>query len=439
MASGTFDYLIIGNSAGGVGCIEGIRRQDKKGRIAVVSDEPHHVYSRPLITHLLDGHLSGNSMDFRPRDFYRKTRVDFFPGFRAASLDADGREVHAVPVAGGPGKVLRFKKLLIATGARPFMPLMEGLGLEGITPMITLDQSLRVREDLGQVRKAVVLGAGLIGTKTAQALAGRLEEVTLVELGDRILAPVTDPVSSGMAMEAFRKGNVEIILNNTVTAAGGDSRGRIAEVTLKDGTSIPCQLLVLAAGVRPKAELAAGAGVRIADVKTGGGIDVNTRMETNRKGIYACGDCAHAWDFVTGGMRLLPLWPNAYIGGRVAGLNMTGSEYRHTWVTNMNSVDFFGLPMVSAGFVLKPEEPGFEEIVREDEGAYAKVILKDDIIRGLIMAGNVQRAGLYLGLMRSEVRTTPFRDQLLRDEFSAADLGPEGREEIMRPIMEMES
>jgi len=439
MVSGTFDYVIIGNSAGGVGCIEGIRRQDKKGRIAVVSEEPHHVYSRPMITHLLDGHLPGKGMDFRSRDFYRENRVDFFPGFRAAALDTDGREIHAVPVAGGSAKVLRFKKLLIATGAGPFMPLMEGLGLEGITPMITLDQSLRVREDLDKVRKAVVLGGGLIGTKTAEALAGRLERVTLVELGDRILAPVTDPVSSAMAMEAFRKGNVDIILNNTITGVSGDSRGRIAGVNLKDGTSLSCELLVLAAGVRPRVELAAGAGVLIADVKTGGGIDVNTRMETNRKGVYACGDCAHAWDFVTGGMRLLPLWPNAYIGGRVAGLNMTGSEHRHTWVTNMNSVDFFGLPMVSAGFVLKPEEAGFEEIVREDKGAYAKVILKDDIIRGLIMVGNVQRAGLYLGLMRSEARITLFRDQLLRDEFSAVDLGPEVRQEIMRPIMEMES
>lgn len=439
MASGTFDYVIIGNSAGGVGCIEGIRRQDKKGRIAVVSEEPHHVYSRPLITHLLEGHLPGKRMDFRPRDFYSQNGVDLFSGFRAAALDTAGKEVHAVPVAGGSAKALRFKKLLIAAGAGPFTPLMEGLGLEGITPMISLDQSLRVREDLDKVRKAVVLGAGLIGTKTAEAFAGRLEKVTLVELGDRILAPVTDTVSSAMAMEAFRKGRVDLILNNTITGASGDSRGRIAEVTLKDGTSLPCELLVLAAGVRPRVELAAGAGIRIADVKTGGGIDVNTRMETSRKGVYACGDCAHAWDFVTGGMRLLPLWPNAYIGGRIAGLNMTGSEHRHTWVTNMNSVDFFGLPMVSAGFVLKPEEAGFEEIVREEKGAYAKVILKDDIIRGLIMAGNVQRAGLYLGLMRSEVRTTAFRDQLLRDEFSAADLGPETREEIMRPIKELDT
>ncbi len=438
MASETFDFLIIGNSAGGTGCIEGIRRADRKSRIAVVSDEVHHVYSRPLITHLIAGDVPKEGMDFRPRDFYRENGVEPFLGFRAAGMNTGEKTVKVNPVEGGPGRVLKYRKLLVATGAVPFLPALDGMELDGITPMITLDQSLKVTRDLNRVRNAVVLGAGLIGTKTAEALASRLEKVTLVELGDRILAPVTDPVSSRMAVDAFRKGNVDIILNSTLSGIMGDGKGRVSAVTLKDGTDLPCELLVLAAGVRPRVDLLEGTGISLADAKRGGGIDVNTRMETNAKGVYACGDCAHAHDFVTGGMKLLPLWPNAYVGGRIAGLNMTGSGIAHTWATNMNSVDFFGLPMVSAGFVLKPEKKGFEELVREDKDSYSKVILKDDVICGLVMAGNVDRAGLYLGMMRSKIPTTPFKEKLLSDEFTMAHLDREVREEIMQPIKGIE-
>jgi NAD(P)H-nitrite reductase large subunit len=190
--------------------------------------------------------------------------------------------------------------------------------------------------------------------------------------------------------------------------------------------------------VRPRTEIADGTDIRISNASVGGGIEVNLQMRTSAEGIYACGDCAHAHDFVTGGMRLLPLWPNAYIGGRIAGLNMTGSEHSHKWATNMNSVDFFGFPMVSAGFMLKPEKKGFEEITREEKGAYSKLILKDDVIQGLIMAGNVEHAGIYLGLMRERIKTTSFREELLADRPSLLRFPVEFRERLRQPIREIE-
>ena len=438
MATKQFDYLIIGNSAGGIGCVEGIRRKDRKGSIAIVSDEPYHTYSRPLITHLIEGHISREGMDFRPRAFYTGHSVEPFLGFRAGHVDSEDRSVSLTPVEGGRNHVLKYKKLLIATGGSPFMPPVEGLELDGVTPMITLDHSINVNGDLDVVRNAVVLGSGLIGTKTAEALASRVEKVTLIDLAERILAPVTDPVSSHLASEVFQSNNVDVILNNTVTGVTGDRRGRVSEVVLGDGTALPCELLIVAVGVRPRVELLEGTGIRTTDSKLGGGVDVNTHMETSLKGVYACGDCAHAHDFITGGMKLLPLWPNAYIGGRIAGLNMTGSDHSHRWATNMNSVDFFGLPMVSAGFMLKPEKKGFEEIVRKEKGSYAKVILRDDVIQGLIMVGEIERAGIYLGLMRDKIPTTSFKSGLLSDDFTVVQLPPEVREKVRQPIREIE-
>ncbi len=438
MAARKFKYLVIGNSAGGIGCVEGIRRVDKKGSIALVSEEKYHTYSRPLITHLLEGDVDRKGMDFRPRTFYKGHNVEPYLGYQAREINADGRSVNLVSSNGGGRHTLNFEKLLVATGGKPFIPPMEGLDLDGVTPMISLDQSLAVRKRLDRVRNAVVLGAGLIGTKTAQALSHRVERVTMVELADRILSPVTDPVSSGMAADAFRRSGVEILLDNTVSEVRGDDRGRVCEVSLKDGTVLPCELFVVAIGVRPRTEILEGTGIALANQKVGGGIDVDLNMETNVEGIYACGDCAHAHDFITGGMRLLPLWPNAYIGGRIAGMNMAGSSHQHRWATNMNSVDFFGFPMVSAGFMIKPEKKGFEEIKRAEDGLYYKLILKDDVIQGLIMAGDVDRAGIYLGLMREKVRTTSFKDELLTDEFAVVHLPIEVKEKIKQPITEIE-
>ena len=438
MATKKIKYLVIGNSAGGIGCVEGIRRVDRKGSIAVVSEEKYHTYSRPLITHLIEGDVDRKGMDFRPRNFYKGHDVQQYLGYRAQNLDTDRRSVNLLSSNGGPKHTIRFEKLLVATGGTPFIPPMEGLDLDGVTPMINLDQSLEVKKKLSRVRNAVVLGAGLIGTKTAQALSHQVESVTMVELADRILSPVTDAVSSGMATEAFRRNGVEGLLGNTVTEVKGNGKGRVSEVLLNDGKVLPCELFVVAIGVRPRTELLEGTGVALANMKVGGGIDVDINMETNIEGIYACGDCAHAHDFVTGGMRLLPLWPNAYIGGRIAGMNMAGLSPQHRWATNMNSVDFFGFPMVSAGFMLKPEKKGFEEITREENDHYSKVILKDDVIQGFIMAGDVDRAGIYLGLMREKVKTTSFKKELLTDDFAVVHLPLEVKEKIKQPIMEIE-
>ncbi len=438
MATKKYDYLIIGNSAGGIGCVEGIRRVDRKGSIAVVSEEKYHTYSRPLITHLIEGDVSRNGMDFRPRGFYKGHKVDPFLGFRARDLDVQRRQVKVDAGNGKESHTLKFSKMLLATGGKPFIPPMEGLELDGVTPMINLDQSLEVKKRLQRVKNAVVLGAGLIGTKTAEALSHQVESVTMVELADRILSPVTDPVSSGMAAEAFRGNGVRIFLKNTVTEVRGDARGRVAEVVLKSGDTLPCQLFVLAIGVRPNTDLVEGAGITVAPMSLGGGIEVDVNMRTNVEGVYACGDCAHSHDFVTGGMRLLPLWPNAYIGGRIAGLNMAGSSHQHRWATNMNSVDFFGFPMVSAGFMVKPAKSGYQEIVRREGEAYAKVILKDDVIQGLIMAGDVDRAGIYLGLMREKVNTSSFKRELLTDRFAVVHLPHEVKDRIKKPITEIE-
>lgn len=431
-----YNYLIIGNSAGGIGCIEGIRRHDREGTIAVISDEKYHAYSRPLITHLLEGDVDKKDMDFRPRNFYTKHEADPYLGMRAESLDMDRRTARLRDDNGR--KSLQFEKLLLATGGAPIIPPMDGVDLEGVTSMITLDQSLKVKKRLGGIKNAVVLGAGLIGLKTAEALSHVVDSVKVIELAERVLAPVTDSTSSKMSIDAFRMKGVEVILETTISEVRGNNRGRVCEVLLTNGGVLPCDLLVIAIGVRPRTELSEDTKIQIAGPKVGGGFEVSDDMATNIEGVYACGDAAHAHDFVTGAKRLLPLWPNAYIGGRIAGLNMAGVPSVHRWATNMNSVDFFGFPVVSAGFMEKPNRKNYRQIVREENGSYSKLVLHNDVIKGMIMAGDVGRAGLYLGLMRNKVRTTSFSEYLLADDFGAVHMPEEVKEKLKQPIRVIE-
>jgi NADPH-dependent 2,4-dienoyl-CoA reductase/sulfur reductase-like enzyme len=436
MTVGRYDYLVIGNSAGGIACIEGIRSIDREGTIAAVSDERHQPYGRPLITHLLDGGVTLAGMAYRPRDFYRKAGVTPILGARVEELDL---EQGAALLAGR--RKIGFGKLLLATGGKPIVPPMPGLDCDGVHTMFSLDDALAVRKRLGLVRRAVVLGGGLIGAKTAEALSHAVEKVTVVELADRLLGPVTDPVTSGMILETFRRNGVEVITGNTVAEIRGaagvrGSRGKhaVREVLLRDGAILPCDLLIAAIGVTPRTELAPGTGIRLDR-----GFAVNRNMATSRRNVYACGDAATAWDFVLGGERLLPLWPNAAVGGRVAGLNMAGVPTDYRWATNMNAAVFFRFPVVSAGLLAPPPgRKGYRELVRQEGGSFAKLVLEGDVIRGMVFAGGVSReAGLYLGMMREGTSTGPFAEHLLDRPFSAACLPASLRRDMREPVRAM--
>jgi nitrite reductase (NADH) large subunit len=124
---------------------------------------------------------------------------------------------------------------------------------------------------------------------------------------------------------------------------------------------------------------------------------------------------AEGYDFVYGTGRLTPIWPNAYLGGRIAGYNMAGKQTLYPGGTAANSFKYFGYPLVSAGMV-NPQD-GCEVLVSRQDRSYRKVVLKDDHIVGLVFAGDIQQAGVAFGLMRSGVDVGPFKDALVRDDF----------------------
>jgi NAD(P)H-nitrite reductase large subunit len=402
------DYLIIGNSAGGIGAAEAIRQVDKKGALTIVSDEPYPAYSRPLISKYLTGERTLEEILFRPLDFYDQNNIVFLPGKEVSHLELDHQTAQLED-----GEQIAWEKLLLATGGKPIFPRMKGSSKRGVLTFTNLDDARAIDRFLDNVKKAVVIGGGLIGISVTEALMKRGVNVIVVEMKEHILNTILDQQASLMAEEVIKQAGVEIIAGQTVVRVNG--KGTVEEVILDNGAAIACDLVVVAIGVSPRPELALDAKLEI-----NRGIVVDRHMATNHPGVYACGDVAEAYDFVYGENRLTPIWPNAYIGGRIAGLNMAGITDEYPGSTAINSLNYFGIGIASAGMSAAPNDDGYETISKQEGNIYQKVILKNDLIMGMIFVGNIEKSGIIFGLMRDRVNVESFKQSLLADDFGLA-------------------
>jgi NAD(P)H-nitrite reductase large subunit len=410
-------YLIIGNSAGGIAAAEAIREVDKAGEIAIVSDEPYFAYSRPLISEYLAKRCPLERMLFRPADFYEKNNIRTFLGKKAQHLDIDK---HIVELESG--EKIRWEKLLLATGGLPIVPEIEGIGLKGVFTFTKLDDAKAIDEFLshyGIKVRAIVIGGGLIGVGVTEALVKRGIEATIVEMKERILNTILDEEGSTLEEKTLTEAGVEIITGHTVGKIGSYLPGEASGVNLDDTRPIPCELVIVAIGVRPRLDLAIGTGIKV-----NRGIVVDRRMATSNPEVFACGDVVEAHDFIYGENRLTPIWPNAYMGGRVAGFNMAGVPTEYSGGTAMNSLKYFGLAVASAGMVNPPDD-SYEVISNRYDHMYKKVVLKDGLVVGMVFAGDIEKSGVVFSLMKDRVEVERFKQALVAEDFSLASLPEE--------------
>jgi NAD(P)H-nitrite reductase large subunit len=410
-------YLIIGNSAGGIAAAEAIREMDKAGEITIISDEPYPAYSRPLISEYLAKRCPLERMLFRPADFYEKNNIRTFLGKKAQHLDIDK---HIVELESG--EKIRWEKLLLATGGLPIVPEIEGIGLKGVFTFTKLDDAKAIDEFLshyGIKVRAIVIGGGLIGVGVTEALVKRGIEATIVEMKERILNTILDEEGSTLEEKTLTEAGVEIITGHTVGKIGSYLPGEASGVNLDDTRPIPCELVIVAIGVRPRLDLAIGTGIKV-----NRGIVVDRRMATSNPEVFACGDVVEAHDFIYGENRLTPIWPNAYMGGRVAGFNMAGIPTEYSGGTAMNSLKYFGLAVASAGMVNPPDD-SYEVISNRYDHMYKKVVLKDGLIVGMVLAGDIEKSGVVFSLMKDRVEVERFKQALVAEDFSLASLPEE--------------
>ena len=371
-------YVIIGNSAAGIGAVEGTRSIDKQSEITIITNESYHTYSRPLISYLLLGKVTKESMRYRGDNFYRDNNCTLMTNAVVEKIDAAAKNV----VLDG-GKNVPYDKLLVATGSSPFVPPFEALDtVKNKFTFMSLDDALELEAALNKDKRVLIVGAGLIGLKCAEGIHERVKHITVLDLAPRILSSILDDEGAKLVQNHLESKGVEFRLSANIKNFKPNA------AILESGETIDFDILVLAVGVRPNTALLNG----IANIERG--ISVNGKSETSAPDIYAAGDCTQTLDISSGQNKIMALLPNAYMQGECAGINMAGGEKSFDKAIPMNAIGFFGLHMITAGSYTGDIH------AESGKGNYRRLFFSDNKLNGYILIGNVEKAGIYTSLIR---------------------------------------
>lgn len=376
-------YVIIGNSAAGIGAVQGIRELDKDGDITMISDENYHTYSRPLISYWLKGDVTEEGMKYRPNEFYTENKVNALLGKKVVSIDKKNKTVLM-----DDASVTEYDKLLVATGSDPFVPQLEGLDkVKNKFTFMKMDDVRAVRERLSKNSKVLIIGAGLIGLKAAEAMVRFTNNITVIDLSERILPAVLNEEASHIMKHHIETTGVRFVLGTTVKEFSENT------ATLTNGDSIDFDILILAVGVRPNTELIDAIGGKV----DRGIVTDDTQAVKGFSDIYAAGDCTKSHDITSNTDKMIAILPNAFMQGNVAGKNMAGGVAHYTNAFPMNAAGFFGLHIITAGSY------SGEEHTAISESGYKNLFIADNKLKGFILMGDmINNAGIYTSLVREQ-------------------------------------
>jgi len=267
-------------------------------------------------------------------------------------------------------------------------------------------------------KAACVLGGGLIGLKAAYALRKKNIDVKVVIKSKQVLSQMLDFEAASFVQKRLEENGIEIILGQDVTEIIGN--GDIKAIKLDSGKAFESSLVIVGKGVSPNIDL-----IKETEIKFDDGILANSFLQTNIPNIYTAGDVCESFDITTGHYAVNALWPVAVEQGKVAGANMAGESVNYAGSLGMNSIEFFGLPVVSLGiYRVKEDDTNFTELKLCDTKAniYKKLILKDNFIVGAIFVGDIKNSGVFLRSIRERIEVSSFKERLLQESFGYPDI-----------------
>lgn len=416
-------HVILGAGPAGIIAAETLRKQRPQDRITVVGDERETPYSRMAIPYLLIGKVGEQGTWLRKGStHFADLRIDIVQA-RATQVDAKGKSVTL-----DNGQTLPFDNLLIATGSHPVRPPIPGLDLPGVHTCWTLEDARAIAALAKPGARVLQMGAGFIGCIIMEALKLRGVELSVVEMGDRMVPRMMGPMAGGMirdwceakGVKVYTSAKVEAIENASEPAglvgkiAGalglGGGSGSGLRVRLSGGQTIEADLVISATGVRPAIGFLKDSGISCLQ-----GILTDERMQTNVPGIYAAGDCAEAFDMVSGKTIVSAIQPNAAEQARVAALNMVGQHTTLKGVTQINVLDTLGLISTSFGIWQGVDGGEHAELTDKAAGRHLSLQFKDDIMVGCNSVGWTEHVGVMRGLVEGQVRLGEWKDKLKQD------------------------
>ena len=403
-------HVILGAGPAGVIAAETIRKQDPQASITLIGDEPEPPYSRMAIPYLLIGNVKeeGTYLRKSPSHF-----ADFGINMVTGAVDSAGAATKTIALSNG--KTLSYDTLLIATGSQPIQPPIPGIDAPGVHTCWTMDDARKIMARATPGARVLQLGAGFIGCIIMEALAARGVRLSVVEMGDRMVPRMMGPTAGGMIRDWCEAKGVQVYTGTKVESIGVGADG-VLQVKLSSGQTLEADLVISAAGVRPA----------IAYLKDSGitcllGVLTDEHMQTNVPGVYAAGDCAEAFDKVSGKTIVSAIQPNAAEQARVAALNMVAfgrgqaPQANLKGVTQINVLDTLGL--ISASFGDWQGRPGGEHVELTDKpaGRHLSLQFEGDVLVGCNSVGWTQHVGVMRGLVEGQVRLGAWKDHLLQD------------------------
>lgn len=392
-------YVVLGASAAGINGVREIRRNKPDAEIVLVSKDDA-IYSRCILHHYMSGMRTKEQLCFAEPDFETRFRVDWRKGVACVFLDEDKKEVGL-----SDGSRISYDKLLIATGSHAFLPPVAGLreaaGVYGFRDILETEA---IRDKAACAAHIVIMGGGLTGLDAAVGFLHMGKTVDLVETAEWLLPKQLDRRSAATYEKELTGKGVRLHLGVRIERILRDDSGHISGIELGNGETIPCDLLVVTAGVRPNTGFLKGTGVKLDEY----GLVIDQFGQTNVPDIYGAGD-------VTG---RTPIWPVAVKQGMIAAANMTGYPMSMgDFFASKSTMNFLGIPTMSLGTPVRPDE-SYEELVEDTGETYRKVIHKNGKIHGAILQGELSYGGVLTQLIARRIDVSKVKKPLFAIDYS---------------------
>ncbi len=371
-----FDYVVVGASHAGIEALRAIRAHDGDGSVAVLDREVRLPVSPTVLPYVVSGKRGEDGIALRERRWFDELRVDYRQQARVTAVDSAKASLSL-----GDGVEIGYGKLLLATGATPAVPPIDGLAAVRYHVLRTLDDALALRDAGRSAGRAVVLGAGLVGMHAAENLARVGARVTIVEMRDQVLPGYFDATAAARIEAVFRRHGVEILTGRRIEQVV--ARGDASAVALDGGELRDAGLLLVAAGVRPDVAYLAGSGIAV-----GRGVVVDAFMRTTVPNVWAAGDVVQTASFFGDTTPAGGILPDAVEQGRTAGMSMAGDPAVTAYPGGvpLNTYGFFGRRALSVGRDAPADAgPDWEVLVRGGTGSedYLKIVLREGRLQGV--------------------------------------------------------
>jgi len=402
----------------GVVAAETLRRADAEAGITLIGDEAEPPYSRMAIPYLLMGKIDEAGTYLRKdAEHFERLRIRLLFG-RVTAINSGARMLSLAD-----GSVLPYDRLLIASGAQPVRPPVPGIDLPKVLSCWTLADARAIVAGIGRGMRVLQMGAGFIGCIIMESLAARGPQLTVVEMGDRMVPRMLDAVAGTMLRRWCEARGVRVLTGRRVVAIA--SVGEALLVRFDDGETLEVDALISATGVRPNIAFLDGSGVAV-----NAGVLVDTTLQTSVAGIYAAGDVAEAVEFGSGLRVVNAIQPDAVEQGRIAdaveqgriaALNMAGQSAALPGTFVFNVLDTLGL--ISASFGQWQGVAGGEtaQLLDETRFRYLRLAFGGDQLVGANCIGHTEHIGVLRGLIQGRVRLGEWKDRLLANPLQLSE------------------